>query len=95
MFDASLDPVSLAATAGLVVLSVALCCCFVRLWMGPSLPDRVVALDVFATVLVGLFALSAVLRGEMHLIRVATVLALVNFVGSVAFALYLRRKAAR
>lgn len=88
-------PSIIAAQGGLVVLSVALCFCFVRLVIGPSLPDRLVALDMIATLIVGLFALSTVVEFHPEAMRVATVLALVNFLGTVAFAVYIDRQVNR
>lgn len=95
MTSNGIEVVSTAATIGLVLLSVALVLCFTRLWMGPSLSDRVVALDSIATLLVGLLILNGIASGDMESIRVATVLALINFVGAVGFAFYLRRSAPR
>lgn len=91
MTSLTLSPVSVAASLSLILLSVAATLCFLRLCRGPSLPDRVVALDTLATLLVGALILHAILRGETHSLRVATVLALVNFIGTVGFALFLRK----
>lgn len=84
--------VSVAANAGLIALSVAIACCFVRVVIGPTLPDRVVALDLVATLLVGLLLLYSVASEEFEAVRVALVLALVNFLATVAFAVYIQRK---
>ena len=83
-----------AATARLMmtVLSVALLLAFCRLARGPSLPDRVVALDAIATLIVGMIGLYSLAESEPVLLRVAMLLALINFAGTVAFAYYLQRK---
>lgn len=86
------SPVAGAAQFGLVVMSLALLLGFARLSYGPSLADRVVALDVIATLLVGLLIVHGIAAGETLSLRVATVLALINFVGAVGFALYLGRR---
>lgn len=85
--------VQACASISLAVMSVAVVFAFIRLVIGPSLPDRVVALDMIATLLVGMLVLSGILQMQPHPVRVATVLALVNFVGTVAFATYIRKKA--
>lgn len=64
----------------------------VRLALGPSLPDRVVALDVLAVIGVALSALYAVASEQPVYLDVAVMLALVNFVGTVAFARYLEKR---
>lgn len=88
-------PAATSASAALAVLSAAVCLCFVRLAIGPSLPDRVVALDMIGTLLVGMFVLSGIVDDQPEAVRVATVLALINFLATVAFATYVRRKAAK
>ncbi|QDU35974.1 Na(+)/H(+) antiporter subunit F [Maioricimonas rarisocia] len=87
---ASLVP--LTAEISLVVLVVAIGLAVLRLMKGPSLPDRVVALDLIATLLVGLIAVSAVETGDMLFLRVAMVVALFNFIGTIGYAWYLQRE---
>lgn len=89
------SPAETAAQVALVVLSVAICLCAIRLARGPSLPDRVVALDMIATLLVGSLVALGIAESQAEAFRVATVLALINFVGTVGFAVYIRRRAAR
>lgn len=61
----------------------------IRLVMGPSLPDRVVALDLMATLSVGVIGTYALQSGQALFIDVAVVLALLAFLGTVAFANYI------
>lgn len=77
------------------LLLAALLLTFVRLALGPSIPDRVVALDTTAAVAVGIMAALAVALDEPVFLDVAIVIALVAFVGTVAFAQYLSREARR
>ncbi len=88
---ASTAGVNLTAQISLVVLVIALSLAFLRLALGPSLPDRVVALDLVASLLVGLIAVSAVETGDVIFLRVAMVVALFNFVGTIGFCWYLQR----
>ncbi|QDV12890.1 Na(+)/H(+) antiporter subunit F [Rosistilla oblonga] len=83
--------VDLTAQVSMVVLVVALFLAFLRLILGPSLPDRVVAIDLVAVLLVGLIAVSAVETGEVIFLRVAMVVALFNFIGTIGFCWYLQR----
>ena len=84
--------VKLTAEISLVVLVIAVGLAFLRLVLGPSLPDRVVALDLVATLLVGLIAVSAVETGDVIFLRVAMVVALFNFIGTIGFCWYLQRR---
>lgn len=84
IFDLSLNAV--VAILGLAILLVVF-----RLLRGPTLPDRVVALDMIATLAAGAIAVYAILVGQPVFLFVAIVLALVMFVGTVAFAFYLEK----
>lgn len=61
----------------------------IRLVRGPSLPDRVVALDLLATLTIGIAAAYSIAAGRTAYMDVAVILALVAFLGTVAFAYYL------
>ncbi|WP_428266160.1 monovalent cation/H+ antiporter complex subunit F [Haliangium sp.] len=79
----------------LVVLALAMALAFLRLVRGPSLADRVVALDVVATAAVAVLIVRAVDHDQPVLLDVAVALALITFVGTVAFASYVERRARR
>jgi multicomponent Na+:H+ antiporter subunit F len=65
---------------------------FVRLVRGPSLPDRVVALDLMATLIIAVSAAYSVVTDQPAYLDAAIVLALITFQGTVAFAYYLNRR---
>jgi multicomponent Na+:H+ antiporter subunit F len=75
------------------MLSAALVLAFVRLVIGPSLPDRVVALDLIAIINVGFIAVYAIDTDQSVLLDAAIVMGLITFLGTVAFALYIERRA--
>jgi multicomponent Na+:H+ antiporter subunit F len=77
------------------VLGLPLLLGFVRLVRGPSLPDRVVALDFITAVAVAASGVWAIATGNPVFLDVAMVLALISFVGTVAFARYLERRGRR
>jgi multicomponent Na+:H+ antiporter subunit F len=60
----------------------------VRLVKGPSTADRVVALDLLSAVVVGVTAAWSVAADDPVFLDVALLVALVAFVGTVAFATY-------
>jgi multicomponent Na+:H+ antiporter subunit F len=76
----------------LVMLFLALFLSLCRLVLGPTLPDRVVALDLVAIIVVGLTMLDAMRTGEYHFLPAAIGLSLTSFLGSVAFSVYLQRR---
>ena len=76
---------------GLLVLAIALAT--IRLVRGPGLANRVVALDVIAVLGAALTALFAIHFDLRVFLDVTIILALVSFVGTVAFAYYIQRGA--
>lgn len=84
--------VSLAALLTLNLFAVAALLAMLRLLKGPSLADRVVALDLIAALAVGTVATYAIYTAQPMLLRAAIVVALVAFVGTVAFATFLEKR---
>lgn len=81
------------ATLAFGMLTIALLLAIVRVVRGPSLPDRVVALDLIASLSVGWIATYAVATNQLIFLDVAVVLALIAFLGTVAFAHYIAKEA--
>ena len=77
------------------MLSLALLLAFVRLAMGPSVADRVVALDLIGVLSVGVIILYSVATGLQVFLDAAIALALVSFAGTIAFAKYIERSGPR
>lgn len=63
-----------------------------RLLKGPTLPDRIVALDLFGLLAVSFIALYALFAGQPVYIDAAIALALVAFFGTVAYARFVEKR---
>jgi multicomponent Na+:H+ antiporter subunit F len=63
-------------------------CSFVRLVRGPTMADRVVALDLLSVLAVAFIGIYAILSDAAAFVDVAIALALVGFLATVAFARY-------
>ena len=85
----------LAVGVALAMVGVAMLLTLIRLVLGPTLPDRVVALDLIGVLAVGMITAYDVATDQPRLLDAATVLALVGFLGTVAFARYLEKTGAR
>jgi multicomponent Na+:H+ antiporter subunit F len=81
-----------SATIALGMCGLALVLTGVRLALGPSLPDRVVALDLIGVISVGVIACYDLVTEQPVLLDAATTVALVAFLGTVAFARYVERR---
>lgn len=79
----------LTLSVGIVILVICMILIIIRFIKGPSLADRVVALDVFSATLLAVLAIYSVLSGVRTYLDVAIVLSLVTFTGTMAFAHYL------
>jgi multicomponent Na+:H+ antiporter subunit F len=81
-----------AVMLALAMTGIGLALAFARLVRGPSLADRVVALDLIGTLAVGMIAAFDIATEQPVLLDAATVVALVAFLGTVAFARYVERR---
>ena len=81
--------------ATFAMLALAMVLAFVRLVRGPSLPDRVMALDLISLLAVGMIGVFLIAVDEPAFLDVATVVALISFLGTVALARYIERGASR
>ena len=77
------------ALAG-VLLAIAIG--FLRLAKGPSLADRVVALDLMAVLIVAFSGIYSILVPDPTFLDVVLVLALIGFLATVALARYAERR---
>ena len=75
----------------LVTLGLAVLVAFVRLVRGPTLPDRIVAMDLLGVLVVGLIVVLAGSTRVQATLDAAMVIALIGFLGTVAYATYVER----
>ena len=80
-----------AINTAYIILGLALVLTFLRLARGPSLPDRVVALELIALLTVGIIAVHTVDSGVPAFLDVAIVLALTSFLAAIGFARYIEK----
>lgn len=76
----------------LPILSISSLLVFVRFIKGPSIVDRVVALDLLITIGIGIIAIYSILNNKPTFLDISLVLALIAFLGTVAFAYYLEKR---
>lgn len=76
----------------LPILSLSAVLVFIRFLLGPSLPDRVVALDLLITVGIGIISVYSILTNQPSILDIALILGLIAFLGTVAFSYYLEKR---
>ena len=84
--------VELMAHISMLLVTVGAIAACVRLVLGPSSADRIVALDLITVLLVALSALLALTTGKVAYLDLCIALALVGFLATVAFARYVERR---
>jgi multicomponent Na+:H+ antiporter subunit F len=86
--------VEIASLFAIVVLVLATLLTVWRVVVGPTLPDRVVALDMLVGIVIGFIAVIALRTGYTLYIDIAIALGLVGFLATVAFARFILARAA-
>lgn len=74
----------------LIIILIILCyLCLYRAWRGPTIPDRMVAIDILGILVVGICALLAITTKRNFLIDIALAWIFLSFIGTLALAKYL------
>jgi multicomponent K+:H+ antiporter subunit F len=80
-----------AITIAIATISLAMALVLWRLWRGPSVPDRVMALDkLYINVAALLILLGIAFNSDLYY-EVALLIALIGFIGTIALCKYLTR----
>lgn len=78
--------------AAMIVLMAGAACFLVRAVAGPSLADRVVAIDALVVTIVAIILVHSIRTESSWLLGVAVVVALVGFLGTTAGARFIERR---
>lgn len=76
----------------LPLLSVALVIVFIRFLKGPTIVDRIIALDLIVTIGIGIISIYSIINNQPNFLDIALILALIAFLGTVAFTYYLEKR---
>ena len=87
------DILSWSSLIALIILGLALLVSVVRIIIGPTLGDRVLALDLMTVIAVGFVGTIAIRTGLLLYLDIAIALALLGFLATVALARYILSRA--
>ncbi|WP_112180588.1 MULTISPECIES: Na(+)/H(+) antiporter subunit F1 [Paraliobacillus] len=73
----------------LMLLSVAIVLCFIRMIIGPSIFDRIVALDLLGVTMIGFVGMLMIIQHTLVYVDVVLVLGILSFVGTIALSKYM------
>lgn len=82
--------ITLYAVFGILLL--ALCLTFFRLIKGPVTSDRIVAMDLIASITTGLILVYAVLIDNALYFDIAIIISLISFIGTIGISIYIKQK---
>lgn len=74
------------------MLLIAFALAFVRIVKGPTSRDRIVALDLIASITMGFILIYSVVINKAMYFDIVIVISLISFIGTVAISTYLKQK---
>lgn len=77
----------------LLYIQIGLCVfCLYRIIMGPTVADRMVGIDIFGILVVGICAIMAITTESMFLLDIGIAWIILSFIGTLTLAKYLTGK---
>lgn len=84
--------IEIILTVVLIVLAISIILVLYRFIKGPTLPDRVTAIDLVTTMIIAMIVVFSILWHSPNFFDVAMVLSLISFLGSISYAFYLTKR---
>ncbi len=79
-------------TISLVLFSITICIAVLRIILGPSMPDRVIALDMIGVNLIAMIAVVSIILNTAAFFEVILILGILSFIGTIAFSKSIERR---
>lgn len=79
----------------LTLLGISMILSLIRLIIGPTFPDRIVALEMITFLILGIVACFSVYTGETSYLDIAIIISLISFLTTIAFAYYIEKRVQR
>ncbi|GIN13840.1 Na(+)/H(+) antiporter subunit F [Shouchella clausii] len=81
----------IAMVGSLVLFATAISICTVRIMKGPTMPDRVVALDTIGVNLISIAAVISIVLETKAFLEVILIIGILAFISTVAFSKFIER----
>ena len=78
-------------TTSLVLFSITIAIAVIRIILGPSMPDRVIGLDMIGVNLIAMIAVISVVMNMKAFLEVILILGILSFIGTIAFSKFIER----
>lgn len=87
--------IEFATYISLIIIGLSILIIFLRLVIGPTIEDRIVALDLLSANAIAFIAVYAIQNNTTTFLDVGIILAMLAFLGTIAFAFYLEKRTKR
>lgn len=74
------------------ILSFSIVLVFYRFFRGPTISDRIVAVDLLVTIGIGVIAVYSILTDQPTFLDIALIFGLIAFLGTLAYSTYLEKR---
>ncbi|PID22114.1 Na(+)/H(+) antiporter subunit F [Sporosarcina sp. P3] len=78
-------------TISVILFALTILVAVIRIILGPSLPDRVVALDIIGVNLIATIAVVSVILNTKAFLEAILILGILSFIGTIAFSKFIER----
>ncbi|MGN7386434.1 Na(+)/H(+) antiporter subunit F1 [Sporosarcina sp. SAFN-015] len=78
-------------TIALFLFSITISIAVIRIILGPSMPDRVIALDMIGVNLIAMIAVVSIILKTKAFLEVILILGILSFIGTIAFSKSIER----
>ncbi|MGF9713655.1 Na(+)/H(+) antiporter subunit F1 [Paenibacillus sp. JMULE4] len=75
----------------LIILSLSILGCMYRVLKGPSMPDRIIALDSVGIQLIAIVAILSIMLRTQAYLEIILLIGILAFLGTIAFSKYIER----
>ena len=78
-------------TISLILFATTIAIAVIRIILGPSMPDRVIALDMIGVNLIAMIAVVSIILNTKAFLEVILILGILSFIGTIAFSKSIER----
>lgn len=75
----------------LIILSVSIVASLYRVIIGPSMPDRVIALDTIGINIIGIVGILSIMLKVQAFLEIILLIGILAFIGTIAFSKFIER----
>lgn len=75
----------------LILLSISILASLYRVFKGPSIPDRVIAMDSIGINIIGVVAILSIILNTLAFLEIILLIGILAFIGTIAFSKFLER----